>query len=170
MFLRSKMPTRRRILSLGAQALLMLAVYLAARAWMQKDMVSGVIPSIESQDLTGKPVSLADYRDGPVLVHFWATWCSVCEFEKGAISKVNEDWPVLSIAMQSGNTAQITNYMEKNQLDWRTIVDDTGRIASKFGVHGVPATFVVDRDGNIKFKETGITTSWGLRLRLWLSQ
>lgn len=170
MFLRSKMPTRRRLISLAIQVLIMLAIYFAARAWMQKDMVDGPAPAIEAHDLYGQPVSLADYRDGPLLIHFWATWCKICELEKGAIQKINQDWPVLSIAMQSGTATQIKNYMDDKGLNWKTVVDDEGRIAARYGVHGVPASFIVDQNGNVTFKETGLTSSWGLRLRLWLSQ
>lgn len=170
MFLRSKMPTRRRLISLAIQALIMLSIYFAARAWMQKDMVNGAAPSIDAHDLNGTPVTLSEYREGPMLLHFWATWCKICEFEKGAIQKINEDLPVLSVAMQSGSASQIKNYLDEKGLNWRTVVDDEGRLADRYGVYAVPATFVIDPEGNITFKETGITTSWGLRLRLWLSQ
>lgn len=170
MFLKSSMSTRRRVITLGIQLLLMLLIYLAARAWMQRDMVSGASPDINARGLQGEVLRLSDLPDRPVLIHFWATWCPICEFEQGAINKVDEDWPVISVAMQSGDADEVAGYMQQHQLQWQTVIDESGAIAERFGVTGVPASFVIDADNNIRFKETGLTSSWGLRLRLWLSR
>lgn len=170
MLFKSSMPTSRRIKSLIFQVILMVGIYLVARAWMQKDMVSGPAPDIHAHDLQGELFQLDRFEERPVLVHFWATWCPICEFEQGAISGINEDWPVISVAMQSGDGVEVQKYMQQHGLNWRTVVDETGEIANRYGVRGVPASFVIDADNKIRFRETGLTSSWGLRLRLWFSQ
>ena len=43
-------------------------------------------------------------------------------------------------------------------------------MARRYGVGGVPASFILDADGRIAFHERGYTTQWGLRLRLWLAK
>ena len=48
--------------------------------------------------------------------------------------------------------------------------DPDGRLAGAWGVHAVPATFIVDTNGEIRFVEVGYTTGLGLRLRLWLAE
>jgi alkyl hydroperoxide reductase subunit AhpC len=45
--------------------------------------------------------------------------------------------------------------------------DEDGWISEKWGVHAVPASFIIDRTGRIRFVEVGYTTEIGLRLRLW---
>jgi predicted transcriptional regulator len=49
-------------------------------------------------------------------------------------------------------------------------VDEDGAVAAAWGVRGVPTAFVVDGDGQIRYVTTGVTTRWGLRLRLWLAR
>ena len=56
------------------------------------------------------------------------------------------------------------NATEKGILD-----GDQGEIAQKFGVRGVPVSFIISPDGETAFIEKGFTTEYGLRIRLWLS-
>jgi len=50
------------------------------------------------------------------------------------------------------------------------VPDEDGRLAELFGVKAVPASYIIDSKGLIKVKEVGITTTWGLRARLWYAQ
>jgi thiol-disulfide isomerase/thioredoxin len=56
------------------------------RFWQQRDMVSGAAPALRGLTLAGQPYTLAAYPGKPVLVHFWATWCSICRAEQGSIA------------------------------------------------------------------------------------
>ena len=62
-------------------------------------------------------------------------------------------------------------YMSEHKIEtWLTIVDADGTLAKQYGVTGVPSAYILDAEGNIRFKEIGLTSSWGLRARLWLAQ
>lgn len=149
---------------------LMVVVLLAAvRAYQQRDLPSGAAPQLEGALLDGSRASLAALRGEPVLVHFWATWCGVCRMEQGSIDAVALDRPVLSIASRSGDVASVSQYVASNQVKPRVIVDSSGALAQRFGVHAFPTTFVLDRNGEIRFREVGYTTELGLRARLWLA-
>ncbi|MGF1642732.1 MAG: protein disulfide oxidoreductase [Thiotrichales bacterium] len=161
---------RRRGLILLIEVSLFIALYFGLRAWMQRDMVSGEPPALVYDDIQGQRVSLTDYRGKPVLLYFWSTWCKVCELERGAIAKVAGDWPVLTVAMQSGDAAALRAHQLDHGIEWRTISDEFGVISKDFGVPAVPAFFVLDGDGRIRFREMGFTPSGTLRLRLWLVQ
>jgi len=161
--------TPRRVLSLALQALFFIAIYWVVRGWTVAGMASGSAPRFVATDLHGERVSLADYRGRPLLLHFWASWCRICKFEEGAVSSVAESWPVLTVAMQSGDDEQVRRFMQERGLDWRTIVDETGELAKRFGVRGTPAHFILDGNGRVRYREMGYTTSWGLKLRLWLA-
>ena len=162
--------TRRRAIRLIAEILIFVLIYLGVRAWMQRDMAEGTPPAIQAIDVSGQNVSLSDFHGQPLLLHFWASWCRICRFEQGAVNAVSDDWPVLTIAMQSGDARQVRAFMEERQIAWQTIVDESGNLANEYGVAGVPANFILDADGNIRFHESGYTTSAGLRLRLWLAR
>lgn len=149
------------------EALVLLAIFIAIQAYVTRNMVSGPAPALVGMSQTGEPLNLADYRGDVVMVHYWATWCPICTFEEDSIQAIHEDWPMLSIAMQSGGADIIEQYQEENKLTWNTIIDEDGRIASQWGVRGTPSTFIIDADGNIRFAEQGYTSPWGLRARLW---
>ncbi|MGF1547766.1 MAG: redoxin domain-containing protein [Thiotrichales bacterium] len=170
MLLKRPKSARRRAFIIFLEVLLFAALYFGLRAWMQREMVSGDPPPLVYEDIQGQRVNLADYRGKPLLLYFWATWCKVCEMERGAITKVARDWPVLTVAMQSGGAATLREYQQDQDIDWRTISDEFGVISKDFGVPAVPAFFVLDGDGKIRFSEMGFTPSGTLRLRLWLVQ
>ena len=151
------------------EVLVFLLIYLGLRAWMQRDLVAGVAPEIQSVDLNGSAVSLQDFQNQPVLLHFWASWCKICRFEQGAISSITDKWPVLTVAMESGTDEQVVHFMRQHNLSWHTINDETGGLADRYGVAGVPTSFIIDSKGKIRFRESGYTTAAGLRLRLWLA-
>ena len=160
---------RHRMVILFLEVLVFLLIYMGLRAWMQRDLVAGAAPEIQAVNLTGSVVSLQDFQNQPVLLHFWASWCKICRFEQGAITSITDKWPVLTVAMESGTNEQVENFMRQHNLDWQTINDETGRIADRYGVAGVPTSFIIDSAGKIRFRESGYTTAAGLRLRLWLA-
>jgi thiol-disulfide isomerase/thioredoxin len=102
-----------------------------------------------------------------VLVHFWATWCAVCRLGNGAIEAVARDHRVITVALQSGDAAEIRRYLASEGLAFDVVPDETGALARGWGVPGVPATFVLDPAGRVAFSTLGLTTEWGLRARLW---
>ncbi|HSP00272.1 MAG TPA: protein disulfide oxidoreductase [Thioalkalivibrio sp.] len=160
---------RRRWVIWGVEILIFIVLFFAIKAWVQRDMISGEAPQLVGLDLDGQEVSLADYRGETVLVHFWATWCRICRLEQDSIEFLSHSWQVLTVATQSGDAQELREHMSANELTHSVIVDADGQLAARYGVRGVPASFVVDGDGEIRFRETGFTTGWGLRTRLWLA-
>ena len=84
------------------------------------------------------------------------------------MSNIQKDWPMLSVAYQSGDKTEVKKHMEERGLEnWPTIVDKDNRLGDLFGVKGVPTSYIIDGEGNIRFAEVGLTSAWGLRARLW---
>ena len=159
---------KRRWFRLLLEVLIIIAIVFGIRVWQQKDLVSGVAPSFQSVKLDGATVNLEDYNGKPLLLHFWASWCPFCKLEEGSLTKIQEDWPMLTVAYQSGDKAEVVKHMQERKLQsWPTIIDQDSRLAELFGVKGVPTSYIIDGNGNIRFTEVGLTSGWGLRARLW---
>ncbi len=154
--------------SIAIEVLLFVVVVAGIRFWQQRDMVSGVAPVLQGVTLAGKPYQLPAHPERPLLVHFWATWCPVCRAEQGSIAALARDNPdFISVAMQSGTPQQVAQYMREQGIDFPVINDPDSSISTAWGVHAVPASFIIAPDGQIRFVEVGYTTEIGLRIRLW---
>ena len=165
---------KRRYFKLGIEIVVILAIYLAIKSFMQRDLVDGPVPSFEDTLLGvhgsgSQSFNIQSYQGKPLLLHFWATWCSICKMEENSIASISEDYEVITVAMNSGSDMEITAYLEEQGLNFPVVVDEHGAIAERFGVRGVPTSFIIDPDANIKFTEVGFTSELGLRLRLWLA-
>jgi len=147
-----------------------IAIVLGIRAWHLRDTPSGAAPALQGITLAGRSYTLPARPVHPMLVHFWATWCPVCRAEQSTIAAIARDNPnVITIAIQSGRPEEIARYLKEQEIDFPVVNDADGRLARVWGVNGVPTSFIIAPDGQIRFVESGYTTWIGLRLRLWLA-
>ncbi|MDP1651871.1 MAG: redoxin domain-containing protein [Rhodocyclaceae bacterium] len=154
------------------EALILVAIVGAITTWQNSGLAAGVAPPLAGLRTDGSHVILgagntAAGSQATTLVVFWASWCSVCKAEAGNIESIAKDWPVISVAMQSGDRKEIAEYLAERRLKVPALADDDSDIADVWRVRVVPAHFVIDAAGNIRFRVVGYATSWGLRARLW---
>lgn len=162
-------PTRRRRALVWARdLLLLLLVFWAIQWWQARDLAAGPAPPLVGHLLDGSPYQL-DPAEGPVLVHFWASWCPVCRLEEDSIASIAADLPTITVATTSGTSDEVAAYLVEQGLTMPVLLDEDGELARRWGVNGVPATFVVDREGKIRHAGKGYSTELGLRLRMWLA-
>ncbi len=165
----SKTSTKSKWRSWLIYTIIFIAIFQGANWWKTRDAPSGNISSFSGQLMDGTTFTIADFSGSPVLFHFWATWCPLCDLQKGSVQSIAKDYPVITIASWSGGDAEVKTYMQDNQLSFSVMLDNSGKVAQDFGVKGVPASFILDPSGEIKFVETGYSTELGLRFRLWLA-
>ncbi|NKN31766.1 protein disulfide oxidoreductase [Marichromatium bheemlicum] len=163
----AKKPRRRQLWRWTLNLLLFIAALQAIDWWKTRTLPNGAAPPLQGITLDGEIRALADYRGAPLLVHFWATWCPICRLSEDAIAAVAEDHQVVTVAMQSGNDADIAAYLDAQGLDLVVIPDPDGAIAGRWGVGAVPTSFVIDATGAIHSSTMGLSTAPGLRARLW---
>ena len=146
---------------------LIIIVITAVRFWVQRDVASGSAPNISAFMLDGKYFDLYKNKSRPILIHFWATWCPVCKLEQSNIENISKDYPVITIAMQSGNNSELSQFMREEILSFNVINDNDGLLSQSYNIKGVPVSFIINKKNEIEFVEVGYTTELGLRLRLW---
>jgi cytochrome c biogenesis protein CcmG/thiol:disulfide interchange protein DsbE len=107
-----------------------------------------------------KSFSLADMKGKVWLLNVWASWCVSCREEHPFLMEIAKQGSVPIVGL---------NYKDKQQeaVQWLarfgnpyrlSIVDADGRTGIDFGVYGVPETFLIDRDGVIRYKQIGPLT------------
>ena len=108
----------------------------------------------------GKKLGPADLRGQVYLLNVWASWCVACR----------EEHPVLvDLNRRGGVTVIGLNYKDRREdaLQWlqafgnpyrMSLADTDGRVGIDLGVYGVPETFVIDREGVIRYKHIGPVT------------
>ena len=154
--------------SVAINLILFLVVYVAIQAYQGRDAPgSGLAPDIRGVSLSGERVSLADYRGQPVLLYFWATWCGVCLLTRDSIDAIAVDHPVITVAIQSGEDHEVLAYTQEHGFTPPVINDRAGRLSDAYGVRAFPSVFILNSKGEIEDVEIGLSSEWGLRLRLW---
>ncbi|HID8900558.1 TPA: protein disulfide oxidoreductase [Enterobacter hormaechei] len=120
--------------------------------------------------LDGETVDLAAMsEERPLLVYVWATWCGVCRYTTPSVAALAADGGnVMSVALRSGDNATLEKWLRKKKVTMPTVNDASGELARQWDVQVTP-TLVVISHGEVKSITTGWTSSWGMRLRLWLA-
>lgn len=165
-----KCPPRSKLLRWSLEAFVLLAVILALRAWQAPEMTSETLPRLTGQTLAGQAVDTADLSGRGFVVHVWGSWCPVCRMELSGMAGLARDVPVVSIAWRSGDDGAVRAFLAGEGVELPVLNDPDGRLVAGLGVKGVPLHLVVDGAGRIRFVETGYTTPWGLRARLWWAE
>ena len=158
---------RRRPLSWLLKGITVAGLLVGLHGYQTRGVVSGPAPEFQGRLLDGTPVSLSAFRGRPLLLHFWATWCPICDLEHNSINRIAEDHAVLSVAMDDVGGEQLQQSLGEKGVSYAVLPDPAGRIAARFGVRGVPTGVIIDAAGRIRFVTVGYTSEAGLRLRLW---
>ena len=160
---------RRRGPRLLVELLVILLLLLAFERFLTRDALRGPAPAFELTTIQGEAFSLEQWHGQAGVLHFWATWCAICELEQGMIHRLAQRYPVMTVAMQSGSPDEVAEYLRELGVDYGVINDPDGILARHYGVRAVPASFIIDPQGEIRFVTRGYTTGLGLRVRLWLA-
>ncbi len=114
---------------------------------------------IELLTVEGTPVSLRQFRGKVVLVNFWATWCEPCVTEMPSLQRLHDElagsgFAVLAVNYQEG-PARIQAFMLELNLSLPVVRDTDGSVAKTWGARVFPASYLIDRSGNIRYAISG---------------
>lgn len=104
------------------------------------------------EDLGGKVVA----------IRFWADWCPFCESEMQAMEPVYQSYREQGLVILAINVRQdrktAADFIRKLNTSYDVLLDIDGVVARKYGVMGLPTTFMIDRSGNLYNRILGEST------------
>jgi thiol-disulfide isomerase/thioredoxin len=117
-------------------------------------------PAFSLKGLDGKPIALSDFRGKPVLITFWATWCTSCKEEIPLLEKFSQgkrdQLTILLIAIDGERKRAVQKIVNENKVTLPVLLLLKEKVMDQYGVRGwVPLTFLVDQEGMLIGKIVG---------------
>ena len=117
-------------------------------------LVGSPAPEIVLKDLQGQEVKLSDLRGKVVLLNFWATWCKPCKEEMPAMQasydKLRDQGFVVLAVNELEDTDKVIEHIRTHGHTFLVVMDHDNRVANRYGVVGLPASFLIDRQGIVR--------------------
>lgn len=111
-------------------------------------------PDFTLENLKGESVRLSDFKGKNVLVNFWATWCPYCVKEMPDLNQLytehkENDFVVLAVDVGESKET-VEKYLKDQDYTFPVLLDKDGSISIKYMVRGLPTSFMIDKEGNIR--------------------
>jgi cytochrome c biogenesis protein CcmG/thiol:disulfide interchange protein DsbE len=108
----------------------------------------------------GAKFAAADMKGKVWLLNVWASWCVACREEHPVLMELARDSHLELYGLDYKDTeADAQNWLKQGGNPYKAVaVDADGNVGIDYGVYGVPETYVIDRAGVIRFKQTGPIT------------
>ena len=108
---------------------------------------------------TGQAIDLSKYRGKVVLLDFWAAWCGPCRQEMPNVIKTYNEFKkkgfeIIGVSLDEDKNA-FNGFIRDNKMEWPQLFEGRGwgsGIAKCYAVNAIPATFLVDRKGVLRYK------------------
>lgn len=114
----------------------------------------GVAPATQAQQL-----DLSPYKGKVVLLDFWASWCAPCKLSFPWMNQLQQAYGANGIIVVAVNVdhdrSAAEAFLRDTPAQFPIVFNAKGKIASEYPVRGMPTSFVIGRDGKIKFTHSG---------------
>ncbi len=113
-------------------------------------------------------LSAADMKGQVWLLNVWASWCVSCREEHPLLVELAKSKlvPIIGLDYKDEPGPGKTWLAQNGDPYTTSVMDRDGRVGIDFGVYGVPETFVIDKEGTIRYKQIGPITPEALEKKL----
>lgn len=112
-------------------------------------------PDFALRDLDGREVRLSEHRGKVVVINFWATWCTTCEWEMPVMQAFydalrSEPFVLLAISIDRAEPKYVRAYVEGKRLTFPVLLDPDSRVMRSYRARALPTTFFVNPRGELR--------------------
>lgn len=124
-------------------------------------LVGKPAPDFRLESLDGAQVSLASLKGRPVVLNFWASWCTPCREEAPLFRELSErqgagqGLAVIGVLFQETNEQNARDFIKEYALAYPSLRDPGIKTGINYGVAGIPETFFIDKEGVIRHVDRG---------------
>ena len=153
----AQMPFRMNLIRAAALALILAA----CTEPPSNGQVGRRVPVYSAPTLSGDTIHLTQVGGDVVLLNVWATWCIPCRVEIPELQALHQEFGgrglrVLGVSVDEGNSnAAVADFAKQFGMTYTILRDPDERVTIAFAVPGVPASFLIDRKGVIRWRHLG---------------
>ena len=116
-------------------------------------------PNFTLRSIQGHNVRLSDLRGQVVLINFWATWCGPCRQEMPLLDEIHDKYQkvgfrVVAVSIDQ-DRKQAAAMARSLKVRAPILFDDDQKVSRLYDLQGMPSTFIVDRNGMIRYVHVG---------------
>jgi len=150
-----------RIVLAASPLLLALAL---APSWARAAEPGQPAPAFSAHSLDGDAtLSLGAYRGKVVYLDFWASWCGPCQTAMPLLESLRNEFPadqfqILAVNVdQDGDKAK--SFLARHKVGYPSVTDPEGRLPSTYGLKTMPTSYIIDKNGVVRFVHAGFRAS-----------
>jgi len=131
-------------------------------------------PDFTLRDAGGRSVTLSSLRGRMVYLDFWASWCGPCRqsfpWMDAAQRRFGRDRLVVLAVNVDEDAGAATDFLREHPAGFTVVFDARGRVAERYALPGMPASFLIGPDGRVRRTHLGFRAGDGERLDALLAQ
>jgi peroxiredoxin len=117
-------------------------------------------PDFALTDMDGKKVTLSGYKGKVIVLNFWATFCGPCKEEMPSLNNLflsfKKDGLIVLAISTDDSEKPVQSFIRAKAIAFPVLIDKDQQVFfDRYGILGLPTTFIIDRDGIIREKILG---------------
>jgi thiol-disulfide isomerase/thioredoxin len=130
--------------------------------------VGQAAPNFKLADLSGREVSLDQFRGKIVMLDFWATWCGPCRLTMPVLENLQKEYPQV-LTLLAINLAEprdlVRSYVQRQNISSMVLLDQDGRVGEAYRSESIPMQVLIDQKGVIRRVTVGYSSRLANQLR-----
>lgn len=129
---------------------------------VKKVAIGQKAPDFILTDMNGEQHRLSDYEGQGVFLNFWGTYCKPCEREMPYMDNQYKQFKDKGVQVLAVNVSEselsVNKFIDRLNLSFPVVIDKNGQVQTAYGIGALPATFMIDKEGNVVKYHTGQLT------------